>query len=146
MIDPQVTIRDVAKLAGVAPITVSRVVNNLPGVSPGTRDRVNKAIAELNYVPNAMAKSLRSQQSRTIALVLTDITNPFWTTVARGVEDTTARRGYNVIFCNTDEDLEKEAKYINILLQRRVDGLIIAPSSNDEQCLLSSSAIMSPAY
>jgi len=137
MIDPQVTIRDVAKLAGVAPITVSRVVNNLPGVSPDTRDRVHKAIAELNYVPNAMAKSLRSQQSRTIALVLTDITNPFWTTVARGVEDTTARRGYNVIFCNTDEDLEKEAKYINILLQRRVDGLIIAPSSNDEQCLLS---------
>jgi DNA-binding LacI/PurR family transcriptional regulator len=76
-IDPQVTLRDVAKLAGVAPITVSRVVNNLPGVNMATRERVNKAIAELNYVPNAMAKSLRSQQSCTIALVLTDITNPF---------------------------------------------------------------------
>src|SRR5512146_2442150 len=122
----QITIRDVAKLAGVAPITVSRVVNSLPGVNQGTRERVNKAIAELNYVPNAMAKSLRSRQTCTIALVLTDITNPFWTTIARGVEDTAAQRGYNVIFCNTDEDLEKEAKYINILLQRRVDGLIIA--------------------
>lgn len=136
-IDPQVTIRDVAKLAGVAPITVSRVVNGLPGVSQSTRERVNKAIAELNYVPNAMAKSLRSQQSRTIALVVTDITNPFWTTVARGVEDTAARRGYNVIFCNTDEDLEKEANYINILLQRRVDGLIIAPSPGDKDYLIS---------
>lgn len=135
--DPQVTIRDVAKLAGVAPITVSRVVNNLPGVSPATRERVIKAIDTLNYVPNAMAKSLRSQQSCTIALVLTDITNPFWTTVARGVEDTAARRGYNVIFCNTDEDREKEAKYLNILLQRRVDGIIIAPSANDKDYLLS---------
>lgn len=132
-----VTIRDVAKLAGVAPITVSRVINNLPGVNKTTRERVKKAIAELNYVPNAMAKSLRSHQTCTIALVLTDITNPFWTTIARGVEDTAAENGYNVIYCNTDEDPEKEANYINILLQRRVDGIIIAPSSDDEHYLLS---------
>ena len=132
----QVTIRDVANLAGVAPITVSRVVNSLPGVNEATRQRVNKAIAELNYVPNAMAKSLRSRQTCTIALVLTDITNPFWTTIARGVEDTVGQKGYNVIFCNTDEDLEKEAKYINVLLQRRVDGIIIAASSEDAQPLL----------
>lgn len=133
----QITIRDVAKLAGVAPITVSRVVNSLSGVNEATRQRVNKAIAELNYVPNAMAKSLRSRRTCTIALVLTDITNPFWTTIARGVEDTAARSGYNVIFCNTDEDLEKETKYINILLQRRVDGIIIAASSDDRRPLLS---------
>jgi LacI family transcriptional regulator len=133
----QVTIRDVAKRAGVAAITVSRVVNSLPGVNQATRERVNKAIADLNYVPNAMAKSLRSRQTCTIALVLTDITNPFWTTIARGVEDTAAQKGYNVIFCNTDEDLEKEAKYINILLQRRVDGVIIAASSDDTRPLLS---------
>lgn len=131
------TVRDVAKLAGVAPITVSRVVNNFPGVSQYTRERVNKAIADLNYVPNAMAKSLRSKQTCTIALVLTDITNPFWTTIARGVEDTAAEKGYHVIFCNTDEDPEKEANYINILLQRRVDGLIIAPSTDDGRYLLS---------
>jgi LacI family transcriptional regulator len=136
-VDQSVTIRDVAKLAGVAPITVSRVVNNSPGVNQATRERVNKAISELNYVPNAMAKSLRSQQTCTIALVLTDITNPFWTTIARGVEDTAARKGYNVFFCNTDESLEKEANYIKILIQRRVDGVIIAPSSNNEQNLQS---------
>lgn len=131
-----VTVRDVAKLAGVAPITVSRVVNNLPGVSQVTRDHVTQAIAELNYVPNAMAKSLRSQQTSTLALILTDITNPFWTTVARGVQDTAAEQNYHVIICNTDEDLQKENKYINILLQRRVDGLIIAPSSEDGCSLL----------
>lgn len=131
------TVRDVAKLAGVAPITVSRVVNNFPGVKVETRERVNKAIADLNYVPNAMAKSLRSRHTSTIALVLTDITNPFWTTVARGVEDTAAEKGYHVIFCNTDENPEKEANYINILLQRRVDGFITAPSTEDGHNLLS---------
>lgn len=131
-----VTIRDVAKLAGVAPITVSRVVNHLPGVSQATRDTVNQAIAKLNYVPNGMAKSLRSQQTSTIALVITDLTNHFWTTVARGVQDTAAEKGYHVIVCNTDEDLQKEIKYINMLLQRRVDGLILAPSSEDGSYLL----------
>jgi LacI family transcriptional regulator len=80
------TVRDVAKLAGVAPITVSRVVNNFPGVKIETRERVNKAIADLHYVPNAMAKSLRSRHTSTIALVLTDITNPFWTTVMRKIQ------------------------------------------------------------
>jgi LacI family transcriptional regulator len=81
------TIRDVARRAGVAPITVSRVINNSGYVSPATRQRVEAAIAELQYVPNTLARSLRSKRTKTIALVLTDVTNPFWTTVARGVED-----------------------------------------------------------
>ncbi len=131
-----VTVRDVAKLAGVAPITVSRVVNNAPGVNPLTRTRVSKAIAELHYVPNAMAKSLRSSKTHTIALVLTDVTNPFWTTIARSVEDTAAQKDYHVILCNTDENPEKEANYINILLQRRVDGIIIAPTTDNGSVLL----------
>ncbi len=130
-----VTIRDVAKRAGVAPITVSRVVNNAPEVNPITRERVKKAIAELHYVPNAMAKGLRSNQTHTIAVVLTDVTNPFWTTLVRGVEDTAAPQNYHVILCNTDEDAEKEANYITILLQRRVDGIIIAPCTQDKQRL-----------
>jgi LacI family transcriptional regulator len=131
-----VTILHVAKLAGVAPITVSRVVNNAPGVNPKTRERVNKAIAELHYVPNAMAKSLRSKKTQIIALVLTDVTNPFWTTIARGVEDTAAHNGFHVILCNTDENPEKESNYITVLLQRRIDGLILAPSSGDRRRLL----------
>ncbi|MGB8648401.1 MAG: LacI family DNA-binding transcriptional regulator [Anaerolineae bacterium] len=130
-----VTVRDVAKRAGVAPITVSRVVNNAPGVNPTTRERVEQAIADLHYVPNAMAQSLRSNRTHTIAVILTDVTNPFWTTLVRGVEDTAARQNYHVILCNTDEDAEKEANYISILLQRRVDGIIIAPCTQDKKRL-----------
>jgi len=92
------TIRDVAKLAGVAPITVSRVINQSGYVSPETQTRVEAAAVELNYVPNMLAHSLRSKSTRTIALVLADITNPFWTSVARGAEDEASRQGFIVIF------------------------------------------------
>jgi LacI family transcriptional regulator len=130
-----VTIRDVAKLAGVSPITVSRVINNSQGVNRLTRERVQRAVEGLHYVPNTLAKSLRSKKTHTMALVVSDITNPFWTTIARGVEDTAAKNGFHVILCNTDENPEKEANYINILLQRRVDGIIIAPTTNDKRRL-----------
>jgi LacI family transcriptional regulator len=91
------TIRDVAKRAGVSPITVSRVINDSGNVSPATRQRVETAIAELQYVPNTLARSLRSKRTKTIALVLTDVTNPFWTTVARGVEDAASEGGFNMV-------------------------------------------------
>jgi len=130
-----VTIRDVARQAGVAPITVSRVINQAAGVNAATRARVQQVIDEMNYVPNTLAKSLRSRQSRLLALMLSDITNPFWTTVARGVEDAASEQGFHVILCNTDEDPAKEATYLNLLLQRRVDGIIIAPTTNDLQRL-----------
>lgn len=121
------TIRDVAKQAGVAPITVSRVINNSGYISQDTRDRVEAAIAELQYVPNSLARSLRSKQTKTIALVLTDITNPFFTTMARGVEDIASRQRFNVIFCNTDESEAKQQEYLTILLQKQVDGIILVP-------------------
>lgn len=127
-----VNVKDVAKLAGVAPITVSRVSNNSGSVNPATRERVQKAIDELHYVPNTLAQSLRSKQTHTIALLLSDITNPFWTTIARGVEDAAAEKGFHTILCNTDENPEKEATYLNLLLQRRVDGIVIAPTTNDK--------------
>ncbi len=130
-----VTIRDVAKLAGVAPITVSRVVNDSADVNVATRARVQKAIQDLHYVPNTLARSFRSRQTNTLALILSDITNPFWTTIARGVEDTAAENGFHVILGNTDENADKEAQYITLLLQRRVDGIIIAPTTNDKDRL-----------
>ena len=130
-----VNIRDVARQAGVAPITVSRVINQPESVTPATRERVLRVIADLNYVPNTLAKSLRSRQSHTLALMLSDITNPFWTTVARGVEDAASKHGYHVILCNTDEDPVKEAASLTLLLQRRVDGIIIAPTTNEHQRL-----------
>jgi LacI family transcriptional regulator len=122
------TIRDVAKRADVAPITVSRVVNNSGYVSPHTRKLVETAIVELQYVPNFLARSLRSKQTKTIALVLTDITNPFFTTMARGVEDVANEHGFNVIFCNTDESEAKQSKYLTILLQKQVDGILLVPA------------------
>ena len=124
------TIRDVARRAGVAPITVSRVINNSGYVSERTRQRVEKAIAELNYVPNALAQGLRFNKTNVIALVLSDVTNPFWTTVARGTEDASSEENYSVILCNTDEDVAKHDKYAQLLLRRQVDGFLLVPVSN----------------
>ena len=124
------TIRDVARRAGVAPITVSRVINNKGYVSEGTRQRVEEAIAELNYVPNALAQGLRFNRTNVIALVLSDVTNPFWTTVARGTEDAASEENYSVILCNTDEDIAKHDRYAQLLLRRQVDGILLVPVSN----------------
>jgi len=127
------TIRDVAKRAGVAPITVSRVINNSGYASQETRARVEAAVAELGYVPNTLARSLRLRRTHTLALVLTDITNPFWTTVARGVEDTASDAGFNVIFCNTDESEAEQHKYLRVLLQKQVDGVLLVPARSTSE-------------
>ncbi len=124
------TIRDVAKQAGVAPMTVSRVINNSGYVSEDTRTRVEEAISRLGYVPNMLGPSLRFNQTNTLALVLTDITNPFWTTVARGVEDAAQEAGYSVILCNTDESEAKQDQYLTMLLKRRIDGILLVPSTS----------------
>ncbi len=122
------TIRDVANRAGVATMTVSRVINNSGYVSDATRTKVEAAVAELGYVPNMLGPSLRFNQTNTLALILTDITNPFWTTVARGAEDAAHLQGYSVIFCNTDESPEKQEQYLTMLLKRRIDGILLAPA------------------
>jgi LacI family transcriptional regulator len=125
-----VTIQDVARRAGVAPITVSRVINNSSYVSPQTRQRVEAVIAELQYVPNMLASSLRSNRTNTLALVLSDISNPFWTTVARGAEDAASQQGFNVILCNTDENEAKQEEYLSVLLRKRVDGFLFVPAQS----------------
>lgn len=121
-------ISDVAKRAGVSSMTVSRVINNSGYTSPDTRARVERAIAELGYVPNALARGLRFKQTKTIALIVTDITNPFFTTLARGVEDTANLAGFTVIFGNTDESEAKEQNYLQMLLQQQVDGILLVPA------------------
>ncbi|MGQ9887149.1 MAG: LacI family DNA-binding transcriptional regulator [Aggregatilineales bacterium] len=124
------TVEDVAKRAGVSAMTVSRVINNSGYISQETRQRVEQAIAELGYVPNALARGLRFKQTKTLALVLTDITNPFFTTLARGVEDTASKQSFSVMFCNTDESEEKEASYLNVLVQKQVDGVLLVPAQS----------------
>ncbi len=125
------TIKDVAKRAGVAPITVSRVINNSGYASEKTRQRVESAIEELSYVPNTLARGLRSKRTNTLALVMTDITNPFFTLIARGVEDAASAAGFTVIFCNTDESESKEKKYTHTLVQKQVDGVLLVPASSN---------------
>jgi len=127
------TIRDVAKQAGVATMTVSRVINNSGYVSDTTRAKVESAIAELGYIPNMLGPSLRFNQTNTLALILTDITNPFWTTVARGVEDAAQEKGYSVILCNTDESIQKQDQYLTMLLKRRIDGILFVPADNEAE-------------
>jgi len=129
------TIRDVAKLAGVAPITVSRVINNNGYISEPTRKRVTAAIKKLGYVPNSLARSLRSRRTGMLALIVTDITNPFFTLIARGVEDTANDAGFSVIFCNTDESEVKEQEYVNLLLQKQVDGILLVPARSTASSL-----------
>ena len=125
------TISDVARQAGVSTVTVSRVLNNAPNVNHATRTRVERAIQELGYVPNVVARSLRSKRTRSLALILPDITNPFWTTVARGVEDAAQNSGYSVFLCNTDENCTKQLRYLELVASRRVDGVIIAPCNSN---------------
>ncbi len=127
------TIRDVAALAGVSPITVSRVVNNTGYVSAETRERVEEAIRLSGYVPNTLARSFRWKQTGMLALLLTDITNPFWTTVARGVEDAASAAGLNLILCNTDENVAKQDRYLAALAQKQVDGVLLVPAGEGRE-------------
>jgi LacI family transcriptional regulator len=124
------TIRDVAQQVGVSTMTVSRVVNNSGYVSETTRDRVERAIADLGYVPNALARQLRSKRTKTLALVVSDISNPFFTTIARGVEDVAVRHGFSVMYCNTDESEAEEAQYLLMLIERQVDGVLLVPAAS----------------
>lgn len=131
------TIRDVARIAGVAPITVSRVINNTGYISEETRIRVETAIEELHYVPNTLSRSLRFKKTNTIALLVSDINNPFWPIVTRGVEDASQEHGLNVILCNTDENTEKLERYVTVLLQKQVDGFLLVPTGDDERIVRS---------
>jgi len=119
------TIYEVAALAGVSPATVSRVFNGL-NVSPEKSRLVREAAAELSFTPSRAARTLRRQHSEVIALLIPDIENPFFTSLARGVEDVAQEAGYSVVLCNTDEDPEKETKYLDIAISDNMAGVIIA--------------------
>ena len=128
----KVTIKDVAQKARVSPATVSRVVGNYGYVAEKTRRKVLAAIRELNYRPDTIARSLVTKSTRTIGLVLTDITNPFFAQLARGIEDVTWNNGYTLILANTDEDIERERAIIFALIEKRVDAFIVVPASSKQ--------------
>lgn len=124
-----VTIKEVAQKAGVSVSTVSRVLTNNAPVKPETREEVQEAIKQLGYSPNAVARSLRKKVSRTIGLVIPDITNPFFPDIAKGVEDSAKEAGYHVILSNVGNDPQSEEEVIQLLRERQVDGVILVSSS-----------------
>ncbi|WP_408606437.1 ribose operon transcriptional repressor RbsR [Erwinia typographi] len=119
------TMKDVARLAGVSTSTVSHVINNNRFVSEAVREKVTTAISQLNYAPSALARSLKINQTRTIGMLLTASSNPFYAEVVRGVERSCYERGYSLILCNTDGDEDRMNRSLETLLQKRVDGLLI---------------------
>lgn len=126
------TIYDVATEASVSAATVSRVLNGTSEVSPELEARVREAIERLDYRPNSVARSLRRQRSAVWGLIISDIENPFFTAMVRGVEDIAQAAGFSVVLCNSDEDLDKEAQYIDVFVDERMAGAIISPASEQE--------------
>jgi LacI family transcriptional regulator len=121
------TVRDVARRAGVSAMTVSRVVNDQPGVSAETRKKIEAAIAELNYAPSKVAGSLISAKTELIGMIVPDVSNPFFGPIVRGAETAARKAGYRLLLCNSESDLRLEKDYVADLVAHRVEGLLIAP-------------------
>ncbi len=129
------TIKEVAERAGVSPTTVSHVINNTRVVSDEVRKRVQMAMDELGYRPNALARSLRRGETRTLGLILPDSANPFFAEISRAIETSAFGLGYSVILCNTEGDADKEGLYLDVLTQRQVDGIIFVASGDRSESL-----------
>src|SRR5579859_5123239 len=122
------SIKDVAEVAGVSTATVSRVLSNGQHVRAEVRQRVLAAVEKLAYRPNLVARSLRSQQSNTLGLIVSDIRNPFFTSISRAVEDVAYEQGFSVFLCNTDENPDKEMIYLQLMQDEGVAGVIFSPT------------------
>ena len=128
-----ITIKDVAKYANVSTGTVSRVINNDPGVRPKTRDKVKEAIQQINYVPNATARNLKTAKSMIIGLLISDISNTHFTSIAVILETILREQGYSVIVCNTDDDAKQELDYLYRMMSLQVDGLVLNTTSHNNE-------------
>jgi DNA-binding LacI/PurR family transcriptional regulator len=127
--------RDVAKIAGVSSATISRYINNKGFISEGLKDRIAKAIEELCYRPNLVARSLKMRSSKTIGLIFPDVENTFFIGLIKKAEETAFDEGYNIILCNTGNDPEKEKLYLDVLKGKLIDGYIIITSFKDKNYL-----------
>ncbi|MHB8460107.1 MAG: LacI family DNA-binding transcriptional regulator [Candidatus Limnocylindrales bacterium] len=127
------TMADVAARVGVSTATVSRILSGALRARPETRARVFAAVEELGYRPSGVARSLKLQRTRTIGLIITDVENPFFAEIVRAVEDAAVGSDYAVVLCNGADDPEREAAYLEILAERRVDGIIVASGGVGER-------------
>ncbi len=131
MMSRKPTIQDVAREAGTSVSTVSRVLTGSAHVSPDRRRAVEAAVARLGFRPSHIARSLRTRSTRTIGLLINDITNPFYSAVVKGAEDEANRRGYGLILCDTNEDPAREQQYLEMLRDKQVDGIIFGPTGSN---------------
>ncbi len=138
------SIKDVAAEAGVSVATVSRVLNDHPSVSADARARVLAAVEALGYRPNAVARSLRTDQTRTLGLVISDVLNPYFTTLARSVEEEARALGYSVIIGNADERPDLQDHHVRTLLDRRIDGLLVSPTDGGSPLMLDTARAGTP--
>lgn len=130
-----ITVKEIAALANCSPTTVSKVLNNRNmNISEATKSKILAIAAEYNYIPNIMAKSLRGQRTNTLGFVLPDITNPFYSKITRGIEDTAYKRGFSVVFSDTVNKTERVRSAINFLTSRMVDGMILDQIDLPEEC------------
>ncbi len=134
------TVADVAAAAGVSVATAARALGGYGSVKPATRERVQAAADSLGYRANTLARSMITGSTRTIGVVLSDIENPFFSQALRGISDTAHQHGYEVVVVNTDERIETERDAVRVLLERRVDGLLVSPSDGDGDHLTSAVA------
>ena len=130
-----ITIYDVAREAGVSMATVSRVVNGNPNVKPSTRKKVSDVIERLQYRPNAVARGLASKKTTTVGVVIPSVTNIFFASLARGIDDIASMYRYNIILANSDENTERKLKVFNSLLASQVDGIIIIGNNLEQQLI-----------
>jgi len=122
------SIKNVAEKAGVSIATVSRVLAGKGYISADAREKVEAAVKELGYRPNRVARSLRAQRSKVIGLIISDIRNPFFSEISRAVETVAMKSGYSVLMCNTDEDPKKEARYLELMSEEKVAGILLSPT------------------
>lgn len=127
------TMKDVANRAKVSVATVSSVINGNKYVSPELKERVLQAIKELNYKPNAVARSLKKNATNTIGVILTDILNPYYPEMVKGIDDVALENDFNLILCNTSNDCKRFKAYLDLMLEKRVDGLLLANISDHEE-------------
>ena len=128
-----ITIKDIARKANVSPSTVSRVLNDSGYVKEETRLKINQAIKEMNYTPSAIARSLSRRETNTVGVIVPDITNAYFGEIIQGISHVAEANDLNIIFYNTDNNLQKEIKALNILKEQRIKGVIMTPGFGAEK-------------
>lgn len=130
---PHVTLKDIAKQAGVSTTTVSRALNNKDDISSPTKEKILRIVKQMGYTPNAVARGLKIKRTETIGAVIADISDPFFAPIVKGIEKAARKEGYHLILCDTDEDYPTEKEALKTLIEKRVDGLLITPAQTEYQ-------------